>query len=82
MQLRICLGKYHFNSDIRNFISHITPLCSLLYNTLLKDKYMCLLDVLFKNYDLRSSDVKKPQILTSKFDILRFNGFHFVCVFL
>ena len=25
------LGKYHFNSDIRNFISHITPLCSLLY---------------------------------------------------
>ena len=33
-------------------------------------------DVLFKNYDLRSSDVKKNAILTSKFDILRFNGFH------
>ena len=27
-------------SDIRNFISHITPLCSLLY-MLLKDKYIC-----------------------------------------
>ena len=38
-------------------------------------------DVLFKNYDLRSSDVKKNSILTSKFDILRFNGFHDVCVF-
>ena len=29
-------------------------------------------DVLFKNYDLRSSDVKQNSILTSKFDILRF----------
>ena len=36
-------GKYHFNSDMRNFISRISPLCSLLY-TLLKDKYMCLQD--------------------------------------
>ena len=32
--------------------------------------------VLFKNYDFRSSDVKKNAILTSKFDILRLNGFH------
>ena len=32
-------------------------------------------DVLFKNYDLRSSDVIKPQFFTSKFDVLRFNGF-------
>ena len=24
MQLSNCLGKYHFSSDIRNFISHIT----------------------------------------------------------
>ena len=38
-------------------------------------------DVFFKNYDLRSSDVKKPQFLTSKFDILRFNGFHDVYAF-
>ena len=38
-------------------------------------------DVLFKNYDLRSSDVKKNSILISKFDILRFNGFHNVYVF-
>ena len=38
-------------------------------------------DVLFKNYDLRSSDVKQNSILTSKFDILRFNGFHDVYVF-
>ena len=38
-------------------------------------------DVLFKNYDCRSSDVKKNSILTSKFDILRFNGFHDVDVF-
>ena len=38
-------------------------------------------DVLFKNYDLRYSDVKKISILTSKFDILRFNGFHDVYVF-
>ena len=37
-------------------------------------------DVLFKNYDLRSSDVKNS-ILTSKFEILRFNGFHDVYVF-
>ena len=34
---------FHFNSDIWNFISHITPFCSLLY-TLLKDEYMCLQD--------------------------------------
>ena len=39
-------------------------------------------DVFFKNYDMRSSDFKKPSILTSKFDILRFNGFHDVYVFL
>ena len=32
-----------FNCDIRNFISHITSLCSLLHS-LLKDKYMCLQD--------------------------------------
>ena len=38
-------------------------------------------DVLFKNYYLRSSDVKKHSILTSKFDILRFKDFHDVCVF-
>ena len=39
------LGKYHFMSDIRNFVSHITyySLHSLLYE-LLKDKYMCLQD--------------------------------------
>ena len=40
-------------------------------------------DVLFKNYDLGSSDVKKKQknsILTSKFDILRFNvSMMFMC---
>ena len=33
-------------------------------------------DFLFKNYDVRSLDVKKNSFLTSKFDILRFNGFH------
>ena len=38
-------------------------------------------DVLFKNYDLKSSDVKKTSILTSKFDILRFNGSHDAYVF-
>ena len=38
-------------------------------------------DVLIKNHDLRSSDVKKNSILTSKFDILRFNGVHDVYVF-
>ena len=38
-------------------------------------------DVLFKNTDLRSADVKKTAILTSKFVIPRFNGFHDVCVF-
>ena len=38
-------------------------------------------DVLFKNYDVRSPDVKKISILTSKFVILRFNGFHDVYVF-
>ena len=38
-------------------------------------------DVLFKNYDLRSSDVKKNSILTSKFDTIRFNGFYDVFVF-
>ena len=38
-------------------------------------------DVLFNSYDLRSSDVKKTQFLTSKFDILRFNGFRDVHVF-
>ena len=39
-------------------------------------------DVLFNNNDLRSSDVKKKNsILTSKFDILRFNGFHDIYVF-
>ena len=40
------MGKYHFNSDIRNFLSHITYyslICSLLH-VLLKDKYMCLQD--------------------------------------
>ena len=36
---------------------------------------------MFKNYDLRSSDVKKNLTLTSKFDILRLNGFHDVYVF-
>ena len=36
-------GKYYFSSDIRNFISHITPLYSLLH-TLLKDECMCLQD--------------------------------------
>ena len=36
-------SKYHFNSDIRSFIKHITPLCSLLYQ-LIKDKCMCLQD--------------------------------------
>ena len=30
------------------------------------------MDVLFNNYDLRSSDVKKTSILASKFNILRF----------
>ena len=34
-------GLISFNSGMRNFISHITPLRSLLY-MLLKDKYMCL----------------------------------------
>ena len=38
-------------------------------------------DVLFNNYDLRSSDVQKNSHLTSKFDTLRFNGFHNVYVF-
>ena len=38
-------------------------------------------DALFKNYDLRSSDVKKNSILTSKFDILRFKGFYDAYVF-
>ena len=38
-------------------------------------------EILFKNYDLRSSDVKKNSIMTSKFDILRFNGFHDVNAF-
>ena len=33
------LGKYYFSSDIRKFISHITPLCSLLHK-LLKDECM------------------------------------------
>ena len=33
------------------------------------------------NYDLRSLDVKKTSILTSKFDILRFNGSHYMYVF-
>ena len=37
-------------------------------------------DVLFKNHDLRSSDIK-ISILTSKFYIIRFNGFHNVYVF-
>ena len=32
-----------FYSEIRNFISHISPLLSLLH-TLLKDKHMCLQD--------------------------------------
>ena len=36
-------GKYHVSSYMRNFISHITPLGSLLH-MLLKDKYMGLLD--------------------------------------
>ena len=36
---------------------------------------------MFKNCDLRSSDVKKKTILTSKFDILRFYGFLAVYVF-
>ena len=35
-------------------------------------------DVLFKNYDLRSSEVEKPN---SDVKILRFNGFHDVYVF-
>ena len=38
-------------------------------------------DVLIKNYDLRSSDVEKNSIMTSKFDILHFNGFYDVYVF-
>ena len=38
-------------------------------------------DVLFKSYDLRSSDVKKNSILTSKIDILRFDSFHDVYLF-
>ena len=33
----------NFNSNIRNFISHITPICSLLH-THLKDECMCLQD--------------------------------------
>ena len=35
--------SYEYDSDINNLISHITPLCSLMYK-LLKDKYMCLQD--------------------------------------
>ena len=50
-------------------------------NFLLCLKFIHYKDVLFKNNDLRSSDVKKNSILTSKFDILRFNGFHDVYVF-
>ena len=38
-------------------------------------------DVLFKNHDLRSSDVKKNLTSDVKFDILRFNGFHVFYVF-
>ena len=50
-------------------------------NFLFRFRFFDYKDVLFKNYDLRSSDVKKNSILTSKFDILRFNGFHDVYVF-
>ena len=65
----------------RNVINVNSEYCVKRVNFLFCLRFIHYRDVLFKNYDLRSSDVKKNSTLTSKFDILRFNGFHDVYVF-
>ena len=59
------------------------PSCRILkrLNFLFCLKFIQYKDFLFKNYDLRSLDVKKNSILASKVDILHFNGIHNVFVF-
>ena len=64
-----------------NVINVNSDYCVKRVNFLLCLRFIYYKDVLFKNYDLNSSDVKKISILTSKFDILRFNDFHGVYVF-
>ena len=64
-----------------NVINVTSEYCVKRVNFLFCLKFIPYKDVLFKNNDLRSSDVKKNSILTSKFDILRFNCIHDVYVF-
>ena len=64
-----------------NFINVNSEYCVKCVNFLFCLRFIHYKDVLFKNYDLRSSDVQKTSILTSKFDILRLNGFHDLYVF-
>ena len=64
-----------------NVIDVSSEYCLKLVNFLFCLRFIHYKDVLLKNFDLRSVDVKKTSILTSKFDILRFNGFHDVYVF-
>ena len=64
-----------------NVINVNSEYCVKRVNFLFCLKFIHNKDVLFKNNDFKSSDVQKNSILTSKFDILRFNGFHDVYVF-
>ena len=64
-----------------NVINVNSEYCVKRVNCLFCLKFVHYKDDLFKNNDLRSSDVKRNSTLTSKFDILRFNGFNDVYVF-
>ena len=65
-----------------NVINVNSEYCVKSVNFLFYLRFIHYKDVSFKDYDLRSSDAKQNSILTSKFDILRFDGFHDVYVFL
>ena len=63
-----------------NVINVNSKYCVKRVNFLFCLRFIHYKDFLFKNYDMKSSDVKKT-ILMLKFDILRFNGFLDVYVF-
>ena len=66
----------------RHYVINVnSEYCVKRVNVLFCLKFLHYKDVLMKNNDLRPSNVKTSLILTSEFDILRFNGFRDVYVF-